>query len=118
MSARYAIFAGLAFAGLSACTQPEPMVIAPQPMSDKFGALYCPEGYVLQGDVCVGAAEPGMASVAVNPATPDTMAPVTTAPAPVPTPVPVPVPVPDPVPGQNQNQNTIQNTNQNTNQNG
>ena len=47
------IFAGIALAGLSACTQPEPEAIGIQPTFDKYGNAYCPEGYVLDVDICL-----------------------------------------------------------------
>lgn len=47
------LLAGFAVAGLSACTQPQPVPVGPEPISDKYGALHCPAGYVLQGASCV-----------------------------------------------------------------
>lgn len=101
------ILAGLALAGLTACTQPAPTVVGPEPVADKYGnALYCPDPYVLQGNECVlvsQAATNGAANGGTSPA-----------------PGTDPEPEPEPEPGngnQNQNQNENQNENNNQNQN-
>jgi hypothetical protein len=97
MCSRTLFFAGLAVATVSACAQPQPVPVGPEPISDKYGALHCPVGFVLQGDSCIAIA-PTVPPVGPNPP-------------------PAPAPGPNQNTNQNQNQNQNQNTNQNTNQN-
>ncbi|SEQ24753.1 hypothetical protein [Thalassovita taeanensis] len=103
MSVGSKLFAGgVLLAGLSACA-PEPTVVVPEPVYNKFGleALVCPEGYLLTDDAtCVLAAAPGVAPA------PDAIAPAAD----------VSAPSVDTSTG-NQNQNENQNQNQNENQN-
>ncbi|EPX85163.1 hypothetical protein [Salipiger mucosus] len=50
---RILLAGAVALGALAGCAQPEPVVIGPEPVADKYGALHCPGAYVLQGDVCV-----------------------------------------------------------------
>ncbi|MBS0125195.1 hypothetical protein [Thetidibacter halocola] len=103
MHSRLAVLGGLALAALAGCSQPDP-VITVEPMSDKFGNLFCPDGYVLQVNQCVLPTTPGQpvyrnggqggTGTGTQPGT-----------------------TPGTQPGGNQNQNTNQNTNQNQNNN-
>lgn len=90
--------------GLTACAQQEePGPIGVSPTFDKYGNAYCPEGFVLSGDVCLPVEHANATAVAGAgggggaPSGPG-------APAPG-------------APGQNQNQNNNQNQNQNNNSN-